>query len=226
MELRITSVAFCNACHNGAPVSMRVDNHTPPHLLWRRNGSRISSRVAGVRPVKLTWTTPTTNSMLVDRSNTKLQQLLKKVNWADAIGTLIVLSPTCLKELTWPRYLLWLTLGGNFNVPLHGIAWPQQLLRLEFGKFFNQPIAGIEWPELQQLTFGLRFDKPIVDVSVPKLERLELGSDFNQPIEGVSWPELKHLQFRHKHYVGLFNQPIVSAELPKLEELRDRKSVV
>ena len=48
----------------------------------------------------------------------------------------------------------------------------------------------MEWPsELELLTFGHNFDKPLTGVRwPPRLRRLEVGAKFNHPVSDVRWP--------------------------------------
>ena len=89
--------------------------------------------------------------------------------------------------------------------------------RISFGPRFDQPIVGVEWPpELQQIKFGC-VQETIV------LQEIKFGNDydpplshsttmdFNQSIVGVGWPQgLQQIEF------GVcFNQPIVGVEWPQ-----------
>lgn len=114
--------------------------------------------------------------------------------------------------VSFPRSLLSLSFGQNFDQAIDTVAWPPRLQRLAFGWEFNQSIDGVQWPPgLKRLTFGQSFDRPIHAVSWPLgLEDLTFGGRFNQPIHGGAFPPgLRRLTFGWR-----FNQPIVEVVWP------------
>lgn len=114
--------------------------------------------------------------------------------------------------VSFPRSLLSLSFGQNFDQAIDTVAWPPRLQRLAFGWEFNQSIDGVQWPPgLKRLTFGQSFDRPIHAVSWPLgLKDLTFGGRFNQPIHGGAFPPgLKRLTFGWR-----FNQAIVEVVWP------------
>lgn len=62
------------------------------------------------------------------------------------------------------------------------VTWPAELQRLTFGHNFNRPLGGVVWPpRLQRLVMGTNFNQTIADVVWPKgLQELVFGEMFDQ----------------------------------------------
>ena len=82
-------------------------------------------------------------------------------------------------------------LWGSFHQPLAQIVLPPSLKSLILGRDFNEAfLQGMPLPEeLQELTFGEKFQQPLTGFSLPSnLRSLTFGPDYNQSLEGVIFP--------------------------------------
>ena len=85
-------------------------------------------------------------------------------------------------------FLVQLTFGFHFNMPVAGVGWPASLARPAFGYGFVQSISGVDWPlALVQLIFVAEFNQPLEGAVLPAaLRKLDVGlSAFNQWILGA-----------------------------------------
>ena len=100
--------------------------------------------------------------------------------------------------LRFPKSLISLTFGGEFNQSLVGVTLPSNPRSLTFGERFNQSLEHVTLPNnLKNLIFGDYFDQSLERITLPNsLQNLTFGDRFNQSLERVTLPDsLQSLTF-------------------------------
>lgn len=188
-------------CHLYASLVINVQKETPLKIMWVREGPRISSRVKGVRPVKLTWFD---NPEHFEGGG--FLRLLDTVNWANSLEEVEIKKVEKMefdeinKVLSKTQRLRCLRFYfTRFTGNIRAVKWPSSLTTLDLLGFSKSEIFGVEWPnKLKKLHLGSWCGCLSGVVFPDSLESLSVnGFSDSLPLSGVKWDGVKFLSLEY-----------------------------
>mgnify|MGYP003714464339 CR=1 FL=1 len=138
---------------------------------------------------------------------------LKYINFKDWLGGSIAVQ-MCLQHADSVQELI---LSDRYNLPFPKGLKTRQLKTGGFGYHYDQELpVDICFDELEKLTFGHRYNKPLPNLCLNRLKYLEFGTMYNHPLpKKIELSSLKELVFGN-HYDKSFAAQIQLTQLEKL----------